>query len=283
MESRLSRRCSGHCKRCKLWMNQKCRDEKTHWPRRAGRGHEWREAIHTRSHVCLSKYIKWYGVFYHPAAEFAGGSRRNSTSSRNKSCRAQVWGQMAERSGNRAINQKIAGSIPGREKLHCVLGQGTSPYLPQGECPCTYCKSLWIRASAKWLNVSRARHFAAIYGALQPVCPWHTVGLLLYELKITPKVLQCKTRSTTVNCFSANLHHNPSKELSWLLFVDQLKSQTLLEDLPTPLKCITEVTLIIYSIPQYLTIYELLIFLYFQELQPQDTWSGKTHLHQGFF
>ena len=24
-----------------------------------------------------------------------------------------------------------------------------SPYLPRGECPCTYCKSLWIRASAK--------------------------------------------------------------------------------------------------------------------------------------
>ena len=36
---------------------------------------------------------------------------------------------------------------------HCVLGQGTSPYLPRGDCPCTHCKSLWIRASAKWLNV----------------------------------------------------------------------------------------------------------------------------------
>ena len=23
------------------------------------------------------------------------------------------------------------------------------PYLPRGECPCTHCKSLWIRASAK--------------------------------------------------------------------------------------------------------------------------------------
>ena len=34
-----------------------------------------------------------------------------------------------------------------------VLGQGTSPYLPQGECPCSYCKSLWIRTSDKWLNL----------------------------------------------------------------------------------------------------------------------------------
>ena len=27
------------------------------------------------------------------------------------------------------INQKVAGSIPGRENWRCVLGQGTSPYL----------------------------------------------------------------------------------------------------------------------------------------------------------
>ena len=39
------------------------------------------------------------------------------------------------------------------QKLRCVLGQGTSPYLPRGNVPCTYCKSLWIRASAKWINV----------------------------------------------------------------------------------------------------------------------------------
>ena len=57
--------------------------------------------------------------------------------------------QLAERLGNWAINQEVASSIPGRAKLCCVLGQGTSPYLPRGECPCTYCKSLWIRASAK--------------------------------------------------------------------------------------------------------------------------------------
>ena len=42
---------------------------------------------------------------------------------------------MAERLGNRASNLKVAGSIPGRAKLCCVLGQGTSPYLPQGNVP----------------------------------------------------------------------------------------------------------------------------------------------------
>ena len=41
---------------------------------------------------------------------------------------------MAERLGNRAINQKVVGLIPGRAKLR-ILGQGTSPYLPRGECP----------------------------------------------------------------------------------------------------------------------------------------------------
>ena len=42
---------------------------------------------------------------------------------------------MAEWLGNRAVNQKLAGSIPGRAILHCVLGQGTSPYLPRGNVP----------------------------------------------------------------------------------------------------------------------------------------------------
>ena len=56
-----------------------------------------------------------------------------------------VGGQMAERLGNRAINQMVVGLFHGRAKCRCVLGQGTSPYLPRG----TYSKSLWIRASAK--------------------------------------------------------------------------------------------------------------------------------------
>ena len=60
--------------------------------------------------------------------------------------------QMAERLGSWAINPKVVGSIPGREKLRCVLGQGTSPYLPRGECPCTYCMLLWIRQV--WLRAS---------------------------------------------------------------------------------------------------------------------------------
>ena len=61
----------------------------------------------------------------------------------------KMEGQMAEWLGNQAINQKVTGSIPGRAKLRCVLGHGTSPYLPRGECLCTYFKSLWIRASVK--------------------------------------------------------------------------------------------------------------------------------------
>ena len=44
-------------------------------------------------------------------------------------------GQMAEQLGSRAINQKVVGSIPGRAKWRCVLGQGTSPYLPWGNVP----------------------------------------------------------------------------------------------------------------------------------------------------
>ena len=40
--------------------------------------------------------------------------------------------QVAERLGNRAINQKVASSIPGCVKGCCVIGQGTSPYLPRG-------------------------------------------------------------------------------------------------------------------------------------------------------
>ena len=39
--------------------------------------------------------------------------------------------QMAEWLGNRAINQKVAGSFPSRANWRCVLGQGTSPYLPR--------------------------------------------------------------------------------------------------------------------------------------------------------
>ena len=41
-------------------------------------------------------------------------------------------GQMAEQLGNRATNQKVAGSILARAKWRCVLGQGTSFYLHGG-------------------------------------------------------------------------------------------------------------------------------------------------------
>ena len=45
---------------------------------------------------------------------------------------------MVERLENRAINQRIAWA------RHFTLLA----------CPCTYCKSFWIRASAKWMNVN---------------------------------------------------------------------------------------------------------------------------------
>ena len=58
-------------------------------------------------------------------------------------------GQMAERLGNRAINQRLPVRFPAMLNDVVSFGQGTSPYLPLGESPCTCCKSLWIRASAK--------------------------------------------------------------------------------------------------------------------------------------
>ena len=45
-------------------------------------------------------------------------------------------GQMAERLGSQAIDQKVVGSIPGRAEVRVVLGQGTSPSLPRGNVPC---------------------------------------------------------------------------------------------------------------------------------------------------
>ena len=74
-----------------------------------------------------------------------------------------LWSQMAERWGSRASNQKVAGLIPCCAKWRCVLGKGTSPYLPRGECPCTYCESLWIRASAKWLNIKQRHVVTNVY------------------------------------------------------------------------------------------------------------------------
>ena len=55
--------------------------------------------------------------------------------------------RMAERLGNRAINQKVAGSIPGRANMTlCPWAR----HLPRGNVPVlTYYNSLWIRASAQ--------------------------------------------------------------------------------------------------------------------------------------
>ena len=59
----------------------------------------------------------------------------------------KMGSQVAERLGNRASNQKIAGSIPSRANLRPWARHLT--LLASGECPCTYCNSLWIRVSAK--------------------------------------------------------------------------------------------------------------------------------------
>ena len=51
--------------------------------------------------------------------------------------------------------------------------------LASGECPCTYCKSLWIRASAKWqsVNVGQAVCGKSLedHKRLQPPEPWASV------------------------------------------------------------------------------------------------------------
>ena len=51
---------------------------------------------------------------------------------RRKEDTSDVKSQMAEWLGNRALNQKVVGSIPGRAQWRCALGQGASPYLPRG-------------------------------------------------------------------------------------------------------------------------------------------------------
>ena len=61
---------------------------------------------------------------------------------------------MAEWLGSRAMNQKVVGSIPKRAQMMLCPWARHFTLLSSGECPCTYCTSLWIRASAKWLNVN---------------------------------------------------------------------------------------------------------------------------------
>ena len=96
----------------------------------------------------VDKWLLW--EFVHLVSSGYGIIERNGVkwNSFDQDCwrLAGLVGQMAERLGNRAINQKFAGLIPCRAKLrwarHFTL-------LASGECPCTYCKLLWI-----WLNVN---------------------------------------------------------------------------------------------------------------------------------
>ena len=57
--------------------------------------------------------------------------------------------QVAERLGIRAINQKVVGSIPRPCKMTLCPWARHFTLLVSVECPCTYCKSLWIRVSAE--------------------------------------------------------------------------------------------------------------------------------------
>ena len=69
-------------------------------------------------------------------------------------CEHTQRSQVAELLGYRAGNQKVAGSLS--QPCLMVLCPWARHFtlLASGECPCTYCKSLWIKASAKWLNVN---------------------------------------------------------------------------------------------------------------------------------
>ena len=60
--------------------------------------------------------------------------------------------QVAERLGNRASNQKFAGSIPSSAKIKLCAWARHFTLLSSGEWVFTYCKTLWIRSSAKWLT-----------------------------------------------------------------------------------------------------------------------------------
>ena len=62
-----------------------------------------------------------------------------------------TYSQVAEPLGNWASNPKVAGSIQAVKITLCPWARHFT-ILALGECPCTYCKSLSIRVSAKWLN-----------------------------------------------------------------------------------------------------------------------------------
>ena len=55
---------------------------------------------------------------------------------------------MAERLGNRLVIVRLPVRFPAVQKGD-VVSLGKAPYLPRGNVPVLYCKSLWIRASAK--------------------------------------------------------------------------------------------------------------------------------------
>ena len=56
---------------------------------------------------------------------------------------------MSERLENQATNQKVAGLISAMTKIALFSWARHFTLLASGECPCTYCKLLWVRMFAK--------------------------------------------------------------------------------------------------------------------------------------
>ena len=65
------------------------------------------------------------------------------------------------------------------------LGKALHPTCLGGECPCTYCKSLWIKASAKLLNVNVKKDAHIIHTNTQFRCTVdHTCVVLSLQMQV---------------------------------------------------------------------------------------------------
>ena len=105
--------------------------------------------------------------------------------------------QVAERLGNRDSNQKVVGSCPGHAKWRCVLGQGTSPYFPRGECPCTYCKSLWISVLALTICMKPSSHRKLVFSLSTQIQSTKSLKQVSFVTKRFPRSLL--DRNTSCN------------------------------------------------------------------------------------
>ena len=123
---------------------------------------------------------------------------------------------MAERLGNRASNQKVARSFAGCAN-YVVSCKALHPTC-LGECPCTYCKLLWIRASTK-CNVTCTYVFTA-FAQYFVGAPLTAITAFYNTLCTTRWVLYSKwvPRSThlhTAEIFIRPISPNPITLLQW--------------------------------------------------------------------